>query len=410
MVSSTVTGTQRGLFALPRLWRLAAKIAAALAILVIVFYAAGGWYFASQIDHRALSGEARRDSLEPKYRALVVAVSADTVTLRQPGEKRLSRDGVFGIAWDGGWGTVGSITSTTSDGAVTREFHYHAGAALAEGMHASLNSHVYQGDPLSGLGIPFEDVRFDGPLGQYPAWYVRGDSSTWFIFVHGNGMRLGDALRIIPAVSAAGFPVLVPTYRNDPGAPEDPSGRLSYGKNEWHDLEAAVRYALDHGARSVVIEGVSMGGAVTVAFLLESPLAEKVSGVVLESPLLDFDASLEYQARSESLPLVGLPLPGTLVDAAQWIAARRFGVDWNYTNYLPRLGGLKPPILLIHGADDENVPVSTSRELAKRRPDLVTEFWVVPGAAHVEGWNARPAEYERRVVAFLAEHADGGRP
>lgn len=401
MATTALARSKRRWRAWPRPWLLAVRAALALITLVIAFHAVGGWYFASQIDNRALSGQARRDSLQPSYKAEVLALGAGTVTLRQPGEDRLTRAGTFGLVWDGGWGTVGAILETLPDGTAIRQFEQRSGTQLAAGARASITSHVFEGDPLTGRRIPFENVTYTGELGQYPAWYIAGTRDTWFVFVHGNGMRRGDALRIVPAVVSAGYPVLVPSYRNDPDAPEDPGGRLTYGKTEWRDLEAAVQYALDHGAKSVVIEGVSMGGAVTVAFLLESPLAAKVAGVVLESPLLDFEGALEYQAGDEKLPLLGLPLPGTLVDAAEWFAARRFHVDWSYTDYLSRVDQLNTPILLIHGADDEDVPVAISRELARRRPDLVRDFWTVPGAAHVEGWNASPAEYERRVVAFL---------
>ena len=41
--------------------------------------------------------------------------------------------------------------------------------------------------------------------------------------------------RIIPADADTIF-----TYRNDPGAPEDPSGQLHYGATEWRDVEAAA--------------------------------------------------------------------------------------------------------------------------------------------------------------------------
>lgn len=384
-----------------RLLRLALRVAAALLLLIVVFHVAGGWYFASQIEQRALSAQARRDALRPSYEAEVMAVGNGSVMLRQHGDERLTRAGTFGLVWESGWGTVGTIVATGPADIVTRQFEQHAGTPLAAGTRASLTSHVFEGDPLSGRGIAFENVTFTGELGQYPAWYIAGTRDTWFVFVHGNGMRRGDSLRILPAVVSAGYPVLVPAYRNDPDVPNDPGGRLTYGKNEWRDLEAAVQYALDHGAESVVIEGVSMGGAVTVAFLLESPLAARVSGVILDAPLLHFEAAVEYQASDQQVPVVGLPLPGTLVDAAEWFAARRFNVDWAYTDYLSRLDRLTTPILLIHGADDENVPVETSRQFAKQRPDLVRDFWVAPGAGHVESWNVAAAEYERRVVAFM---------
>jgi hypothetical protein len=376
--------------------------AAIFAVVVLLLHLAGGWYFASKIDERALSAAARLAALTPTYSTQVLAVGGDTVTLKNSGDARLARNGTFGLTWDGGWGTIGDVVRTESGG-VVRQFHYQAGRALQSGTRVSLASRVYQGDPLVGRGITFENVTFEGELGQYSAWFVPGDKRTWFIFVHGNSMTRLDGLRILPTVTATGMPTLLPTYRGDDGAPEDPGGRLTYGVHEWRDLESAVRYALDHGADSVVLEGVSMGGAVVVSFLLESPLASHVSGVILDSPMLDFERSVEFQAGRESVPVVGLPLPGTLVATAEWLATLRFDVDWSRTNYLKRAGDLRTPILLIHGTADDTVPVETSAELARVRPDLVRDFYVVHGAGHVEAWNASPDEYQRRVLAFLED-------
>ena len=74
-------------------------------------------------------------------------------------------------------------------------------------------------------------------------------SATWAIVVHGNSLSAADGLRMVPILTGAGYPTLVATYRNDPGAPADPSGKLRYGLTEWEDLEAMVRYTLDRGIR-----------------------------------------------------------------------------------------------------------------------------------------------------------------
>lgn len=206
---------------------------------------------------------------------------------------------------------------------------------------------------------------------------------------------------MLPPAVEAGLPVLVPTYRNDEGAPSNADDRLTYGKEEWRDIEAAVQYALDNGAESVVLEGMSMGGGIVAAFLDESPLAEEVQGVIFDAPMLDLEAAVEWQAEDESLPLIGLPLPSTLVNAAEYLTARRFGVDWDYTDYLEKGMESLPRTLLIHGTDDGTVPIAGSDELARLRPDVISGYWRVPGAGHVEGWNLNSAEYERRMLDFL---------
>jgi pimeloyl-ACP methyl ester carboxylesterase len=214
-------------------------------------------------------------------------------------------------------------------------------------------------------------------------------------------MTRRDGLRILPAVADAGLPILVPTYRNDEGAPASSHGRLTYGKEEWRDLEAAVQYTLDHGAEAVVLEGMSMGGSVVAAFLLESELADRVAGVIFDAPVLDFERSVEHQAAAERVPLVGLPIPPTIVTVAEWLTDIRFGIDWTYTHYLDRADELSAPMLLIHGGDDDDVPVGLTHDLERTRPDIVRDVYIPDSAGHTEAWNVDPAEYERRVIGFL---------
>lgn len=379
----------------PGIWTLAVVV-----LLLAAVHLGGGWYFASQIEERGLSAEARRAALVPNYTVDVVAVEEGTITLRKPGDRRLEQDGTFGLTWEGGWGIIRDIVRREPGGAVVREFQHRAGRPLAPGDRAAIDTRVFAGDPETGLGIAFDTVTYPGSAGPLSAWFIPGRGTTWYVFVHGNGMTQRDGLRFLPVATGLGLPALVITYRGDEGAPE-PDRTLTYGKDEWHDLEAAIAYAREQGAERVILHGVSMGGAVVAAFLLESPLADVVSGVVLDSPVLDFERAVDHQASDESIPLVGLPLPGSLVASAKWLAEIRFGVDWDFTNYLAHARELRAPILLIHGTEDDSVPLATSADLARLRPDLVRDFYVVEGAGHVESWNREPAEYERRLRAFI---------
>ena len=231
--------------------RLLAGLAVAV-LLLVVFHLGGGWYFSSTLNDRALSGEARLQALAPEYTVEVLKIGDGTITLRGEDDELAGRDGTFGLAWNGGYGVIGPISAANGIGSVTRAFDVVSGDAPAIGAHVFVDRRVYPGDPLQGLGIAFEDVTYSGELGDYPAWYIPGESSTWFIFVHGNGMTRRDGLRMLPAIVEAGLPVLVPTYRNDEGAPANEANRLTYGMEEWRDLESAVDYAIANGAESVV--------------------------------------------------------------------------------------------------------------------------------------------------------------
>ncbi len=210
--------------------------------------------------------------------------------------------------------------------------------------------------------------------------------------------------RLLPVLLAEGYPALLVSLRNDPGAPEDPSGQLRYGATEWEDLEAAVAWAGDNGASDVVLVGPSMGGGVAMSFLERSDLADQVRAVVLDAPMLDFGRTVDFQAAQESLPIVGLPVPSSLTASAKWLAGWRFDLDWSDLDYLSETDKLRAPILVFHGTDDDDVPIATSRQLAARRQDLVT-LEEVEGATHLTTWNHDPDAYERVLLAFLREHA-----
>jgi hypothetical protein len=369
--------------------------------LILAFHIGGGWYFAGVIDERALSGEARRHSLDLDPDLRVQAVTDTTIVLRPDGDApaALDTDGTFGLRWEGGHGIVGDVLSTQG-GDIARTFILVDGSAPPVGTGAELDPRVFASP--AETGVDAADVIVPGPLGDLPAWFVPAGGPTWVILVHGNSTSRLDVVRWLPSFRDAGYPTLTVTYRNDPGAPEDPSGKLRYGLTEWVDLQAAVRYALDQGSTGVVLLGTSMGGGIVEAFLQRSDLAGEVKAVVLDAPMLDFSQTVDDNAARE--PLVGpITVPSTLTWTAKQIAAWRYGIEWASLNYLQDPAGSGAvPTLILHGDADLTVPIATSREAARRYPDTVT-LVVCPGADHIECWNLDPAAMERRVTDFLAQ-------
>ena len=370
--------------------------AALLAVVVVVGAAAllgGGWYFAGEIENGALVV----DWSEPEFDMEVAAIGAGQVTLRVTPETDEDGDwqsrGIWGLERDNGYDQVGAILQLT-DKQVVREYIPLSGG-LRIGDMVRLDGAAFPGDPLEAHGLPFEEVSYTSPLGEFRAWLVKGDSTIWAIFVHGRGGRRGsrgEALRMLPTVAELGLTSLTINYRNDEGLPGNPDGYHRFGQTEWADLEGAARYALDHGAEGLILVGYSMGGGIIASFLYQSPLADKVRGVILDAPMLDFDATINAGADRRSIPVIGLPLPGVLTAVAKAIAGSRFGIDWKALDYLSRTDRLSAPILLFHGDADKTVPVTTSDALAKARPDIV-KYIRNANVGHVRAWNAHRAEY-----------------
>ncbi|MFC5122062.1 hypothetical protein ACFPRL_00895 [Pseudoclavibacter helvolus] len=60
------------------------------------------------------------------------------------------------------------------------------------------------------------------------------------------------------------------------------------------------------------------------------------------------------------------------------------------------------PILLFHSSGDTVVPVDASREVARRRPDLVT-YREFERALHTRLWNVDSGRWEHSLDEWLAK-------
>jgi alpha-beta hydrolase superfamily lysophospholipase len=266
----------------------------------------------------------------------------------------------------------------------------------AAGQAAALDGWFFPSNPQVGLGVEYQDVVYPSPSGPTPAWYIPGTSSTWVIFTHGRGATPREGLRIASTVTKLGYPMLLIKYRDDERAPQE-DDRGNFGATEWPDLEAAVKYALDHGASKVVLSGASMGAAITLAFLQNSALAPKVVGVFLDSPATNFGAMVESGAAD-------MGLPGFVTAAAKQVAAWRFGIDWQATDHTRTAGALAAPTLIVQGTEDTRVPAKVTEAFAKAAPTRV-QLELFEGAGHVMSWNVDRSRYESLLSGFLTKVA-----
>ena len=383
--------------------RIAKRAIIILAVLAILFYGGGGLYFSNQLYKIGLSGAARR-SLKPSYSIPVAGVSSTSIVLDTSSSTpyEATTKGIWGLQWPSGYGQISTIDSVSTH-SVTRAFKLITGNDPVPGQEVAIDSNAFPVNPKVAFGINYQIVSYKGPLGNYPSWFIPGTSSTWAITVHGNAMTLLDGMKALPTLHNLGLPTLMISYRNDPGAPQSKSDLLRYGLTEWQDLQAAVSYALAHGAQHVILLGYSMGGGIVTNFLLQSNLASRVSAVVLDAPMVNFSKTVDFNASEMDLPLIGLPLPQSLTDVAKWISSWRYGVAWNQLNYLAKANKLDTQILLFQGIGDKTVPAVTSDELAKDRPDLV-KYVTTPGAGHLESWNFHPQSYDNIMKSFIQAH------
>lgn len=335
----------------------------------------------------------------------ILEVTDTTVTLSSSPDTRLP--GNYSLWFEDGAGHVklGDIVSQTPEG-VTRGIQHIDFGDLSSATRGRWAGWVYL-DPAD-LGVPFDDVVIPTELGRAPAWLIPQESgeasSRWVIGVHGRGVRRSECLRAVPVFREAGYTSLLISYRNDGDAPSSVDGRYALGDTEWRDVEAAIAYAVAHGATDVILMGWSMGGATVLQAATRSANAAVVSALILESPVIDWVTALEYQGGELGLvkplqlgviSLLGRPWAGR-------VTGQQYPIDLARLDFVTRAAELNVPILLLHSADDGFVPVTASRALAAARPDIVTydEFTV---ARHTKLWNYDAGRWNGTIARWLGD-------
>ncbi|BAC74133.1 hypothetical protein AQJ43_11935 [Streptomyces avermitilis] len=367
------------------------KATAAAVTVAIAAGAAGvaAGRFASDAALKAPPGR----PLPTEPRLTVHSTAAGQITLTRALASQ--RPGTYGISGDGSHAVVGPVLAAAPHSAdtVVRRLERVTHGTLEPGDKVWLTPNVHIGNPSSALGLEHADVDIPGELGPLPAWFVPGVRDTWVITVHGLGATREHPMNVMGFLNRHHFPVLDLAYRGDLGAPRPQDGLNHLGETEWRDLDAAIRYAVRYGAERVVLHGWSTGATMALRAAAHSGLRERISGLMLDSPVLSWETTVRTLAAARRTPGALLPLA---VRAAQG----RTGLHGDRIQVAADPQHLQAPVLIFHGPGDTVAPWGLSRRLADSRPNLVT-LHTVTNAPHGAMWNADPGVYEEAMRRFL---------
>lgn len=353
---------------------------------------------------------ARKVIVPPSRREEDVAIravdlDAGLIELESTPDSRLRGDYSFWFTRESGHARIGEIVEETPN-SVTRRILGVDHGDLAAARRGRLTGWFYL--TPTDLGVPFEDIAIATPLGDAPAWLVppaSGDTTgRWAIHVHGRAVRRPETLRAVPIFRDAGVTSLVVSYRNDGEAPRSGDFRYALGDREWLDVDAAMRYAVSHGATEIVLVGWSMGGATVLQAATRSSYANRVVGIVLESPVVDWIAALDFQVRLNRLPVFVRSFV-VLLFRERWgrfFTGLAEPLDVDRLDFVTRAKELDKPVLILHSDDDGFVPATASRALAVARPDIVT-YEAFDVARHTKLWNYDRERWEGAIRDWIAK-------
>ncbi len=338
----------------------------------------------------------------------ILAVVRDGFALQVilPANADTTVEGTYSLFFDGGAGhaRIGTIRSyVPREGTVLRDVETVLSGDLHAAKRGWWSAVVF--DTPADVGLAGEDVTVQLPGGPAPAWLIRAEPAleTWGIMVHGRGATRSEGLRAVRTARELGLNSLLMSYRNDGDAPAAGDGRYGLGVTEWEDVEAAIGFALSHGAKDVVLFGYSMGGAIVLQTADRSRYRSMILALVLDGPVINWVDVLAHQAELNRIPAaVGqygqLMLSHPLGRRITGLAAP---VDLKSMDWVSRAVELRTPTLVIHSVDDEFVPFGPSAELAERNPEMVT-FVPFSHARHTAEWNVEPQRWDAVVKRWLA--------
>jgi hypothetical protein len=244
--------------------------------------------------------------------------------------------------------------------------------------------------PADRLGVPHEDVTFETADGlELEGWYIPSRNGAAVISFPGRNGSQKQA-RIL---AKHGYGVLLFDRRGEGRSEGEPN---SWGWGGDADAKAAIDYLQrrpDVDDDRIGAIGLSVGGEM----LIET--AAETDG--LKAVVSDGAGARSYrEERHYEQDAVGKVLGG-LVGMTKTASIAVFSNHAPPASLRDLAAKVDEPLLLIAAPNSQHGE-ELNRLYARAAGETAT-LWEIPEAHHVGGIDARPEEYERRVVGFFDE-------
>ena len=254
--------------------------------------------------------------------------------------------------------------------------------ALAYVVTHTARAHV----PAADLGAPYEEVSFTTSDGlELQGWYIRSRNGAAVISFPGRASSQKRAKML----ADHGYGVLLFDRRGEGESEGDPNLFGWHGERDVHAAVDFLQRQPDVDPQRIGGIGLSVGGEMMIEAAAES---DALKAIVSEGG----------SARSirDDLENPGVPWQNVVGDGMATLATAVFTSDVppaTLKSLVPKIHGA---VFFVYGENGQPTekPASTMLYGLAHGPK---EIWEVPGSRHMGGIDARPAEYERRVVGFF---------
>ncbi len=251
------------------------------------------------------------------------------------------------------------------------------------------------------FGLEYEDVSFPSRDGLVLRgwWLEGGDDNPIILVVHGSeGNRAHPAERMLGIAKdlvSYGYNVLMFDMR---GHGESEGNHISAGYYERNDVLGAIDYIRQRGIESKIgVLGFSMGAATS---LMAAPESDEIKAVAADSAYADIVSIIESEFSKRS------NLPKFFIPVILFIAKNIYDIDFTAIKPEEAVREMSVPVLIIHGGQDDIVPVQHAYRLKEASQNPDSKLWIAPEAQHANSYLVRPAEYKEQVISFFDEALD----
>jgi len=223
-------------------------------------------------------------------------------------------------------------------------------------------------------GLPLEDIWFQSSDGtKLFGWYAENAAtSAVVLWCHGNAGNIIHRLENLRELYRLGLSVFLFDYRGYGRSQGSPSEEGLY-QDALGAYDQLTRTRLIRPER-IVLFGRSLGAAVAV----EVASHKLAAGLILESSFPSIEAVARFHYG-------GLPV--------HWLLGAEFRL-------IDRLPHLSLPKLIVHGDQDEIIPLELGRQVFEAAKPPKT-FYVIKGADHNNIYHVGGEPYFHRFTEFV---------
>ncbi|MEJ2595823.1 MAG: alpha/beta fold hydrolase [bacterium] len=242
-------------------------------------------------------------------------------------------------------------------------------------------------------GIPFEELRIPTRNNKnLYGWFIRENrQAPTIILVHGWGRNAGRTMPYIRALHKQGFNLLAFDARHHGSSDRDDFSTM---KKFAEDIVAVLDF-LDQSEltdnRTYGILGLSIGGS---AAIYASSHDSRISRVVTVGALADPLEIMKKQMTEHHVPYI--PLGYLVLEYLQRSIKLRFS-DIAPEKFISRSGAA---FLLIHGEQDQTIPVSHAKRLHEASQKENTQLWLIKGKGHSDCHHE--PDFWPRIIQFMS--------